>query len=112
QHETKPLERLAEAVDRVDLSGTDVSVPEARRGAPEIRAVVGAFNRLQGRLGNMLRSRMALVGGISHDVRTFATRLRLRIEAIPDPAERQRATKDIDDMIFLLDDALLSSRAG
>lgn len=112
QHETKPLERLAEAVDRVDLSGTQVSVPEARRGAPEIRAVISAFNRLQGRLGNMLRSRMALVGGISHDVRTFATRLRLRIEAIPDPAERQRATKDIDDMIFLLDDALLSTRAG
>jgi signal transduction histidine kinase len=112
QHETKPLERLAEAVDRVDLSGTEVSVPEARRSAPEIRAVVGAFNRLQGRLGNMLRARMALVGGISHDVRTFATRLRLRIEAIPDPAERQRATKDIDDMIFLLDDALLSTRAG
>jgi signal transduction histidine kinase len=112
QRETKPLERLAEAVDRVDLSGTQVSVPEARRSAPEIRAVIGAFNRLQGRLGNMLRARMALVGGISHDVRTFATRLRLRIEAIPDPAERQRATKDIDDMIFLLDDALLSTRAG
>lgn len=112
QHETKPLERLAEAVDRVDLSGTPVALPQSRWSAPEIRALIGAFNRLQGRLGNMLRARMALVGGISHDVRTFAARLRLRIEAIPDPVERQRATKDIDDMIFLLDDALLSSRAG
>ncbi|MGO9134418.1 MAG: sensor histidine kinase [Methylovirgula sp.] len=112
QRETKPLERLAVAVDQVDLSGTQVSVPEVRRSAPEIRALVAAFNRLQGRLGSMLRSRMALVGGISHDVRTFATRLRLRIEAIPDEAERQRAMNDIDDMILLLDDALISSRAG
>jgi signal transduction histidine kinase len=55
---------------------------------------------------------MTLVGGIAHDVRTFATRLRLRVEHIPDDAERQRAVADIDDMIRLLDDALLSTRAG
>ncbi len=55
---------------------------------------------------------MALVGGIAHDVRTFATRLRLRIDAIPDENERARAAGDIDDMIRLLDDALLASRVG
>jgi signal transduction histidine kinase len=38
--------------------------------------------------------------------------LRLRVEHIPDDAERQRAVADIDDMIRLLDDALLSTRAG
>ena len=59
-----------------------------------------------------MRSRMVLIGGIAHDVRTFATRLRLRVEKIPDAAERQRAIADIDDMIRLLDDALLSSRVG
>jgi signal transduction histidine kinase len=60
----------------------------------------------------MMRSRMTLIGGIAHDVRTFATRLRLRVEKIPDAAEQQRAVADIDDMIRLLDDALLSSRVG
>jgi signal transduction histidine kinase len=60
----------------------------------------------------MMRSRMTLIGGIAHDVRTFATRLRLRVEKIPDAAEQQRAIADIDDMIRLLDDALLSSRVG
>ena len=54
----------------------------------------------------MMRARMTLIGGIAHDVRTFATRLRLRVEKIPDAAERQRAIADIDDMIRLLDDAL------
>jgi signal transduction histidine kinase len=112
QRETVPLARLAAAVDRVDLSADPPLLPEARRSAPEIRAVVAAFNRLQGRLAQMLRARMTLVGGIAHDVRTFATRLRLRVEQIPDDAERQRAVADIDDMIWLLDDALLSTRAG
>ncbi|SFI89029.1 sensor histidine kinase [Bradyrhizobium sp. cf659] len=112
QRETRPLARLAAAVDRVDLSTDPPPLPDARRSAPEIRAVIAAFNRLQGRLAEMLRARMTLVGGIAHDVRTFATRLRLRVEQIPDDAERQRAVADIDDMIRLLDDALLSTRAG
>lgn len=112
QRETVPLARLAAAVDRVDLSVDPLPMPDARRRAPEIRAVIAAFNRLQGRLAEMLRARMTLVGGIAHDVRTFATRLRLRVEQIPDAAERQRAIADIDDMSRLLDDALLSTRAG
>ncbi|MCG2631737.1 ATP-binding protein [Bradyrhizobium sp. WYCCWR 13023] len=112
QRETRPLAHLAAAVDRVDLSADPPPLPDARRSAPEIRAVIAAFNRLQGRLAEMLRARMTLVGGIAHDVRTFATRLRLRVEHIPDDAERQRAVADIDDMIRLLDDALLSTRAG
>ena len=112
QRETRPLARLAAAVDRVDLSADPPPLPEARRSAPEIRAVIAAFNRLQARLGEMMRARMTFVGGIAHDVRTFATRLRLRVEKIPDAAEQQRAIADIDDMIRLLDDALLSSRVG
>jgi signal transduction histidine kinase len=112
QRETRPLAQLAAAVDRVDLSADPPPLPDARRSAPEIRAVIAAFNRLQGRLAEMLRARMTLVGGIAHDVRTFATRLRLRVEHIPDDVERQRAVADIDDMIRLLDDALLSTRAG
>ena len=112
QRETRPLARLAAAVDGVDLSIDPPLLPQARRSAPEIRAVIAAFNRLQGRLSEMLRARMTLIGGIAHDVRTFATRLRLRVEQIPDAAEKQRAIADIEDMIRLLDDALLSTRAS
>lgn len=112
QRETRPLARLAAAVDRIDLSSDPAPLPEMRGSAPEIRALAQAFNRLKSRLGAMLHARMALIGGISHDVRTFATRLRLRVDAIPQDAERQRAIADIDDMIRLLDDALMSSRAG
>jgi signal transduction histidine kinase len=110
--ETKPIARLAAAVDAIDLSGEPAPLPRPGGNAPEVRALRAAFERMQARLAALMRARMALIGGISHDVRTFATRLRLRVEAIPDDAERRRAIADIDDMIRLLDDALLSSRAG
>ncbi|WP_119388089.1 sensor histidine kinase [Taklimakanibacter lacteus] len=110
--ETRPLARLSAAVDRMDLAGTPVILPQARASAPEIQALIAAFNRLQARLAQLLRARMAMLGGISHDVRTFATRLRLRVDRIPEGAERDRAINDISDMIRLLDDALLASRAG
>jgi len=112
QRETKPLARLAAAVDRVDLGADPENLPDGGSSAPEIRAVIAAFNRLQARLAGLLRARMALIGGISHDVKTFATRLRLRLDSIPDEAERARAAADIADMIGLLDDAVLSSRGG
>jgi len=110
--ETRPLARLSAAVDRMDLGGEPSFLPPARTSAPEIQTLIAAFNRLQERLSRLLRARMAMLGGISHDVRTFATRLRLRVDHIPEGAERERAIGDIADIIRLLDDALLSSRAG
>jgi signal transduction histidine kinase len=71
-----------------------------------------ALNRLQVRLGQLARARIVMIGGISHDVRTFLTRLRLRVDGISEEQERVRAIADIADMIHLLDDALLASRAG
>lgn len=110
--ETRPLARLSAAVDQMDLASIPVPLPQARSSAFEIQALIAAFNRLQDRLSQLLNARMAMLGGISHDVRTFATRLRLRVEQIPESTERDRAINDISDMIRLLDDALLASRAG
>jgi signal transduction histidine kinase len=110
--QTRPLARLATAVDRMDLAGTPTALPKSRTAAPEIQALITAFNQLQVRLAQLLRARMALLGGISHDVRTFATRLRLRVDQLPDTAERERAVADIADMVHLLDDAVLACKAG
>lgn len=110
--EARPLARLVAALGQVDLTGAGVPLSVPKGGAPEIRALLGAFNDLLGRLSQLTRARLALLGGISHDVRTFATRLRLRVEQIPETVERERAVLDIGDMVRLLDDALLASRAG
>jgi signal transduction histidine kinase len=110
--EIRPLTRLAAAVDRIDPVGAPVALPKLKGAAPETQALLKAFDRLQTRLHAIVRARLALIGGIQHDVRTFATRLRLRVEHIPDVREREKAAADIEDMIELLDNALLAGRAG
>jgi signal transduction histidine kinase len=112
QRETKPLTRLAAAVDEMNLSEASIGLPENGSEAPEIRGLLAAFNRLHARLVQLLRGRLALIAGISHDVRTFATRLRLRVEKIADADERAQSIADIEDMVRLLDDSLIASRAG
>ncbi|WP_319529668.1 HAMP domain-containing sensor histidine kinase [uncultured Cohaesibacter sp.] len=109
--EIRPLVMLAKAVERIDPGGDMVELPQFRSATPEVAALAGAFKRLQERLHTLARSRVALIGGIQHDIRSFATRLHLRIEKMPDEQDRQRATTDIRDMIELLDNALLTSRA-
>ncbi|MEO1600088.1 MAG: ATP-binding protein [Pseudomonadota bacterium] len=109
--EFKPLSRLADAVDKLD-PGAGMTLPPIKARSPEVRSLIVAFEELQARVSTLLRARMALIGGIQHDLRTFATRLRLRTDQISDDTERARAAADIDDMIALLDDALLASRAG
>jgi signal transduction histidine kinase len=112
RREARPLRDLARAVDRMTLPGTSAPIPEVVRGAPEIRALVAAFNRLSERIAQLIKARMALIGGISHDLRTYATRLRLRAELIADAQERAKAIHDLDDMKQLLDDSLLAIEAG
>ncbi|MEL7466558.1 MAG: ATP-binding protein [Pseudomonadota bacterium] len=110
--EIRPLARLAAALDAFDPNDAAQTTPQVRARSPEIRALVAAFGRLHDRLKTLTQARMALIGGVQHDVRSFATRLRLRVERIPDEAERARAEADIEDIVALLDDALLASRAG
>jgi len=107
RREVRPLRHLANAADSLDLSEPQ-PIADFPRSAPEIRAVISAFNRMQDRIASLIKARMAMIAGFSHDVRTYATRLRLRAELIGDEAERARAIRDIEDMISLLDDALLA----
>lgn len=110
--EFAPVASLARAVDRLDPDDEADALRSIPARAPEIRALVEAFTRLQQRVRTLNHARMALLAGVQHDVRSFATRLRLRVEHIADPDQRDRAANDIAHMIALLDDALISSRAG
>ncbi|WP_040441013.1 sensor histidine kinase [Roseibium aggregatum] len=110
--EVLPLKKFAALVEKIDPAGETIEFPKFRSATSEIRSLRNAFLRLQSRLQTLTRTRMALIGGIQHDIRSFATRLRLRLEALPDELERERAIADINDMIVLLDDALLAAQAG
>jgi two-component system, OmpR family, osmolarity sensor histidine kinase EnvZ len=106
--ETSPLARLARSVERFGEAIEPAPVPE--RGAREVRALIVAFNRMQSRIAELVRGRTFMLAAISHDLRTYLTRLRLRVEMVADADVRERATRDVEDMNALLEDALAFAR--
>jgi signal transduction histidine kinase len=53
-----------------------------------------------------------VIGAISHDLRTYLTRLRLRLELLPDSDQRTKASSDVEGMQALIDDALAFARSS
>lgn len=106
----RPILRLARAVDQLDPANPDQRLPSISAGTDEVRRLIVAFARQQDRVTQLLRARTALIGGVQHDVRTFATRLRLRTERLADPKDRMQAERDINDLVALMDSALLATQ--
>jgi len=76
-----PLANFAEAAERLgrDPSGKQASL----KGPAEIGRAARAFNEMQARLQRYIDDRTAMVGAISHDLRTPLARMRFRLERIP-----------------------------
>jgi two-component system, OmpR family, osmolarity sensor histidine kinase EnvZ len=108
--EARPLRRLSGSVAR--FGDGAVPDPVEARGAPEIRRLISAFNDMQERIATLVKGRTILLGAISHDLKTFLTRLRLRVEQIPDADQQARAARDLDDMTALIEDALALARGA
>ena len=81
------------------------------RGAPEIKQLIAAVNDMQGRIAALVKGRTMLLGAISHDLKTYITRLRLRAESSRIPGST-RAVRDLDDMAALIEDALGVARGA
>lgn len=110
RRETRPLSELTAAVSRF---GTDIEPqPVTERGAPDLRSLTRAVNAMQVRIADLVRNRTIVLGAISHDLRTYVTRLRLRLELLPDSEQRRKAETDLNDMQALMDDALAFARAS
>ena len=108
--ETLPLSRLARAVERF---GTDLEPkPTRESGAREVRALIRAVNQMQSRIAVLVKGRAFIIGAIAHDLRTYLTRLRLRVETLPEGAMRERAVRDVEGMNALLEDALSYAQAS
>lgn len=105
----RPLVRLAREVGGWTDARDMPDLP--MRGPPEVRALAGALNILRARVRELLLERTRMLAGIAHDLRTYLTRMRLRVEFIDDPDQRARATRDLAAMSALLDDTLFFARA-
>jgi two-component system osmolarity sensor histidine kinase EnvZ len=74
----RPLAALTRAARRIGRA--EPHQPLAEEGARELRTVSVAFNRMAGSLETMERDRAMVLAGISHDLRTPLSRLRLALE--------------------------------
>ena len=108
--EARPLRELARAVS--GFSGRVPPQPVRARGAPDIRKLIAAVNEMQARIAALVKGRTVLLGAISHDLKTYITRLRLRVEEIASDEHKEKAVRDLDDMTVLIDDALAVARGG
>ncbi|MFD2032801.1 ATP-binding protein [Ancylobacter dichloromethanicus] len=102
--EMRPITRLAQEVDRVGGGIGPVAIPE--HGAPELRTLIRAVNAMQKRIAALVRNRTLTLGAISHDLRTYLTRLRLRVEMMPESRHRAGAIADVEAMQALVEDTL------
>ncbi len=80
-------------------------------GPHELQEIVTAVNNYLEAEREQLASRAAVLSGVSHDLGTPATRLRLRAALIPDPALRNKFETDIDRMTGIIESVLTYTQA-
>jgi len=99
-----PLRRIAHAAVNADIS--DGAPIFEERGGTEIVVVAKALNSMRNRISVMMESRTRMLRGISHDLRTPLTRLRMRAEDLPEGASRDAMLSDIERLESLLSESL------
>lgn len=102
----RPVEALSRAAHQ--LGGGDLSVRVEPGGPTEIVEVGKAFNRLAGRVGELLEEERRTAADLSHRLRTPLTALRLEIEAVPNPSDR--LVDDLDALERTVDHVIRQAR--
>ena len=104
KNQTKPLVRLAKAAERF---GKGDYVNDFRpSGAAEIRKAAYEFDRMAKRINRHLNQRSEMLSGISHDLRTPLTRLKLQLAMINQKNISEKMSKDLDEMEKMLNNYL------
>lgn len=107
----RPLRRLQLAAVRVGR-GLHSTQLEEYSGPTEIRAVNRAFNQMTRQIRRAERERTVMLAGISHDLRTPLTRMRLTAEMLADRELAEGMVIDIEDMDAILDQFIAFMRDG
>jgi two-component system OmpR family sensor kinase len=98
-----PIQLFADAAERLGRDPRAEPLPV--KGPTELRVAANAFNEMQERLRRYVEDRTAMVGAIAHDLRTPLTRLRFRIEGLPEE-QRAKMSSDLDQMEAMISAAL------
>lgn len=104
RNQVRAIRRLGHAAELFGM-GRDQG-PIRPQGAREVRQAAIAFNRMQARVNRFVAQRTAVLAGVSHDLRTPLTRLRLTVAMIPASGTiRAESLKpDLADMVTDIED--------
>jgi two-component system osmolarity sensor histidine kinase EnvZ len=107
----RPLAALTQAAAQVARGDRPQALSEA--GATELRTLAGAFNRMTEALQRAESERVLLLAGVSHDLRTPLSRMRIAIEMLgsEDRSMTEGMIQDIEDMDAIIDQFLDFARA-
>ena len=108
RNQLRPITRLAEAAKAF---GKGRVLPYKPSGATEVRAAGAAFLDMRARIERHIEQRTLMLSGISHDLRTPLTRLRLSLSLLPHSPEVAAMERDLVEMSGLVDSFLDFARA-
>ena len=110
KNQTRPITKLAEASERF---GRGENVEEySPSGALEIRKAGLEFERMRKRILRHLNQRSEMLSGISHDLRTPLTRIKLQLAFIKDKEITKKLSNDVDEMEKMLNEYLQFSKSS
>ncbi len=104
KNQTRPITNLARAAERFG-KGEDIEEFKPS-GALEIRQAGHEFDKMRKRIERHLNQRTEMLSGISHDLRTPLTRMKLQLAFIKDKESVKKLTEDIDEMEKMLNEYL------
>jgi two-component system osmolarity sensor histidine kinase EnvZ len=110
RNQIRPIRRLAIAAERFGKGGDTPGFKPA--GAREVRRAAQAFIDMRERIKRQIEQRTMMLAGVSHDLRTPLTRLKLQLEMMDDTAETQDMRRDVQDMTRMIDGYLDFARGA
>jgi len=99
RNQLRPIKRLAKAAEAF---GRGRSVPYSPGGAVEVRAAGNAFLDMRNRIERYFEQRTLMLSGVSHDLRTPLTRMKLSLSMLEDD-ERVELEQDVEEMQRMID---------
>lgn len=108
RNQVRPIRRLAVAAERF---GKGLDIPQFRpQGAREVRQAAAAFIQMRRRIERQIQQRTDMLSGVSHDLRTPLTRMKLEIAMLGDTPEARALHDDIAEMERMVDGYLAFAR--